>query len=78
MRKVCAALLLQSKIGQHFRGIITGASDKGTFVRLFDFPAEGKIVRETRGLDVGDKVSVRLIGADPENGFIDFEALRAS
>jgi exoribonuclease R len=75
MRKVCAALLLQPKIGQSFRGIITGATPKGTFVRLFDFPAEGKIIRGERGLDVGDKVLVKLTGADPESGFIDFETV---
>jgi VacB/RNase II family 3'-5' exoribonuclease len=77
MRKVCAALLLQPEIGQSFRGVITGASLKGTFVRLFDFPAEGKIVHGERGLDVGHKVEVRLRSTDPENGFIDFEVVRS-
>lgn len=73
MRKVCAAVLLQPRIGQMFSGVITGATFKGTYVRLFDLPAEGKIVRGERGVDVGDKVKVRLLAADPECGFIDFE-----
>ena len=73
MRKSAAALLLSSQVGQHFDGIITGASPKGTWVRIFDPPAEGKLVRGTKGLDVGDQLSVRLARTDVERGFIDFE-----
>ncbi len=73
MRKVVAASLLSKRIGEMFDGIITGASPKGTFVRLLKFPAEGMVVRGAQGVDVGDKVQVRLTGVDVDRGFIDFE-----
>ena len=73
MRKTAAALLLSSQIGDHFEGIVTGASPKGTWVRIFDPPAEGRLVRGTQGLDVGDRLRVRLAHTDVERGFIDFE-----
>jgi exoribonuclease-2 len=73
MRKVIAACLLGNQIGKVFDGIITGASVKGTYVRLLKFPAEGMVIRGARGVDVGDKVSVRLVGVDVARGFIDFE-----
>ena len=73
MRKVVAASLLSSKIGEIFDGVVTGASPKGTYVRLYKFPAEGKVVRGAHGIDVGDKVRVRLISVDVDRGFIDFE-----
>jgi VacB/RNase II family 3'-5' exoribonuclease len=75
MRKVCAATLIRARVGQEFSGMITGASRKGTYARLFDFPAEGKVVRGERGVDVGDRVRLRLLNADPETGFIDLERL---
>ena len=53
--------------------IVTGASEKGTWVRLFHPPVEeGKLIRGFEGLDVGDRVRVELIGTDAERGFIDF------
>ena len=55
-----------------FSGLVTGASDKGTYVRLLSPPAEGRVVRGERGMDVGDHVQVRLLNTDPEKGFIDF------
>jgi exoribonuclease-2 len=73
MRKAGAAMFLHDRIGQTFRAIVTGATPKGTYARLIDPPAEGRIVRREEGLQVGDKVTVRLIGTDPERGFIDFE-----
>lgn len=73
MRKVMAANLLSRRIGEMFDGIITGVSPKGTFVRLLGFPAEGMVVRGAQGVDVGDKVRVRLAAADVARGFIDFE-----
>jgi exoribonuclease-2 len=72
MRKVAAAVLLAGRIGQEFDAIVTGVTPKGTFARLIAPPAEGRVVRGERGLDVGDKVRVRLVGTDPERGFIDF------
>jgi len=73
MRKVAAACLLSRRLGEVFDGVITGASPKGTYVRLLKLPAEGRVVRGTRGIDVGDKVRVRLASVDVAKGFIDFE-----
>jgi len=72
LRKSAAALLLESRIGQRFDAIVTGASDRGTWVRLLEPPVEGKMVTGERGLDVGDKVRVELISTDVERGYIDF------
>jgi exoribonuclease-2 len=73
MRKVAAASLLNRRIGEVFDGIITGASPKGTYVRLLKFPAEGMVVQGAQGVDVGDTVRVRLASVDVAKGFIDFE-----
>jgi len=72
MRKSAAALLLASRIGDRFDAIVTGASDKGTWVRTFDPPAEGMVVRGSEGMDVGERVRVRLTQTDVARGFIDF------
>lgn len=72
MRKAAAACLLGDRIGQEFDGIVTGASSKGTWVRVFDPPVEGRVEQGGEGLDVGDQVRVKLLRADPERGFIDF------
>ncbi len=72
VQKSAAALLLEDRIGEKFDGIITGAADKGTWVRLIDIPVEGKLVQGFQGVDVGDRVRVRLIETDVERGFIDF------
>jgi VacB/RNase II family 3'-5' exoribonuclease len=71
-RKSAAALVVESRVGAHFDGIVTGASDKGTWVRVRKPPIEGRLVRGASGLDVGDRVSVELAGVDVERGFIDF------
>jgi VacB/RNase II family 3'-5' exoribonuclease len=72
VRKSAAALLLEQKIGQLFDGVVTGASEKGTWVRIFDPAAEGKLVHGFDGVEVGDKLRVKLISTDVERGFIDF------
>lgn len=72
MRKVAAAQLLSSRIGDEFDAIITGVSPSGVFARLFSPPAEGRIVRGEEGLDVGDKLRVKLVDTAPLKGFIDF------
>ena len=64
--KSAAALLLESRVGERFDGIITGASDKGTWIRIGHPCAEGKIVRGYEGLDVGDRVRVTLLDTDVE------------
>jgi VacB/RNase II family 3'-5' exoribonuclease len=76
VRKAASAILLAPRIGQRFNGVITGASDKGTWVRIEHPVAEGKIVRGFDGLDVGDRVAVELIHVDAARGFIDFSRAR--
>ncbi len=73
MRKVAAAVLLNGRVGEVFDGIVTGASPKGTYVRLFHPPVEGKVIRGEASMRVGGKVRVRLVSMDIEKGFIDFE-----
>ncbi|MGZ3405787.1 MAG: RNB domain-containing ribonuclease, partial [Polyangia bacterium] len=73
VQKSAAAQLLQHRVGSVFSGIITGANDKGTFVRVLEPTAEGKVVRGGQGLAVGQKVQVRLLAVNVEKGFIDFE-----
>jgi exoribonuclease-2 len=70
--KSAAALLLESRIGEQFAALVTGASSKGTYARLLDLPVEGRVVRGFEGLDVGDQMRVQLISVDVERGFIDF------
>jgi len=72
VRKAAAALILQNRHGDRFDGIVTGASEKGIWVRIFDPPAEGRVVRGEQGMDVGERVRVELVDTDPERGYIDF------
>jgi ribonuclease R len=71
-RKSAAALMLREQLGATFEGFVTGASVKGTWVRLLQPPVEGRIVSGFEGLDVGDRVTVKLERTDVERGFIDF------
>lgn len=73
MRKVVGTVILNGRIGEEFDSIVTGANDKGTYVRLLSPPVEGRVVRGEKGLDVGEKVRVRLLRMVPEKGYIDFE-----
>jgi len=75
-RKAAAAELLAHRIGSVFTAIVTGVNKNGTFVRLLSPPAEGRVVRGEQGLDVGERVRVRLIHTDPAKGHIDFESVR--
>jgi VacB/RNase II family 3'-5' exoribonuclease len=72
VRKSAAACILEPRIGQRFDGVVTGASEKGTWVRVFHPPVEGKVVHGGHGVDVGDKVNVKLVDVNVERGFIDF------
>jgi exoribonuclease-2 len=72
IRKSAAALLFEGRVGQRFPGIVTGASEKGTWVRVLAPPVEGKLQRGWEGLDVGDRLQVQLLSTDVERGFIDF------
>jgi VacB/RNase II family 3'-5' exoribonuclease len=73
VRKSAAALVVASRVGQTFDALVTGASSKGTFVRVMAPLIDGKVVGGEKGLDVGDRVRVRLTHVDVERGFIDFE-----
>lgn len=75
MRKAAAAMLLEDRVGETFEAFVTGASDRGTYVRLIRPPVEGRVMRGEQCLKVGHKVMVRLVHTDPEKGFVDFECL---
>jgi exoribonuclease-2 len=72
MRKVAAAVMLGAHVGETFDAIVTGVKPKGTFARLLRPPADGMVVRRSRGLRVGQRIRVKLLSTDPERGFIDF------
>jgi exoribonuclease-2 len=72
MGKRVAAVAMHQRIGEMFAAIVTGVTPKGTFVRVLNPPVEGMLCRGYEGLDVGDRIRVRLIDTDPERGFIDF------
>ena len=72
--KAVGAMLLKHRVGEFFDGVVTGASLKGTWARLFEVPVEGKIVSGEKGLDVGHRVRLKLVEANPARGFIDFAA----
>jgi exoribonuclease-2 len=73
MRKRAAAVALANSIGRSFRGVVTGASEKGVYVRVFNPPVEGRVIRGEQGLEVGDIVTVTLLHTDPQHAFIDFQ-----
>jgi len=75
VRKCIAATVMRSHLGEKFTAIVTGASDKGTWVRVSAPPVEGKLNGAVRGLEVGDRVEVELHSVDPYQGFIDFQRL---
>ena len=69
--KSAAAMLLESRIGEQFAALVTGASAKGTWARLLTIPVEGRVVHGFEGADVGDQIRVRLMSVNVERGFID-------
>lgn len=71
--KSAAAMVMESKIGEKFDAIVTGASDKGTWVRLLHTPIEGRLIRGFEGMDIGHRLRVQLILTDVERGYIDFK-----
>ncbi len=75
MRKAAGAILLMDRVGETFMGLVTGASEKGTYARIIDPPVEGRVVKNEDGLKVGQRVQLRLLHTDPEKGFIDFERI---
>lgn len=76
--KSAAALLLESRIGEQFDSIVTGASEKGTWVRLLNIPVEGRLISGFDGMDVGDQTHVQLTSVDVEKGYIDFIKIGSS
>jgi exoribonuclease-2 len=76
VEKSTAALLLESRIGERFDALVTGASDKGTWVRLLQPSVEGRLVSGFQGLDAGHRLRVQLVHTDVERGFIDFKRAR--
>ena len=76
--KSAAAMLLASRIGERFDAICTGAADKGTWVRIFQPPIEGRLLYGYEGVEVGNRLKVQLIHTDIEKGFIDFKKIQSS
>jgi ribonuclease R len=74
-RKAAAALLLHDRIGSTFDAIVTGVNKDGTYVRLLSPPAEGRVLHGEKGMDVGERVRVKLTGTDARRGFIDFDGV---
>lgn len=72
VRKSAAAFVLARRVGERFEAIVTGAAPKGTWVRTLHPPVEGRLVGGFDGVDVGDRIDVRLVDVDVERGFIDF------
>ena len=76
--KSAAAQLLSSRIGDRFDAICTGAADKGTWVRIFQPPIEGRLLYGFEGVDVGDRLKVQLVRTDVEKGYIDFKRISSN
>jgi exoribonuclease-2 len=76
--KSAAALLLESRIGEQFDAIVTGASSKGTWVRLLTVPVEGRLIHGFEGIDIGDRLRVQLVSTNVERGYIDFRKVGPS
>ena len=72
MQKRIAAVAMSHRIGETFRAIVTGVNEHGTFARALSPHVEGMLVRGQQGLDVGDRIKVKLVRTDPWHGFIDF------
>ena len=76
--KSAAALLLESRIGEKYDAVVTGASDKGVWARLLAIPVEGRVVRGFEGMDVGDRIRLQLVAVDVERGYIDLRKVGSS
>jgi exoribonuclease-2 len=72
MHKRIEAVALAGRVGESFPAVVTGVTPKGVYVRVFDPPVEGRLMRGEQGVDVGDRVRVTLLATDPQRGFIDF------
>jgi exoribonuclease-2 len=72
MKKSAIIVILSSKINEIFDGLVTGATPKGTWIRIFHPPVEGKLIQGFENVDVGEQIKVKLVHVDIEAGFIDF------
>jgi len=72
MTKRIAAAAMANRVGEVFSAFVTGVTPKGVFVRIVDPPVEGRLMRGEQGLDVGDRLEVRLLSTDQQRGYIDF------
>ena len=72
MSKRLAAVAMQHRIGEVFDAIVTGVTDRGTFVRVLQPHIEGLLAQGQQGLDVGDRLRAKLVRTDVQKGFIDF------
>lgn len=72
VHKSAAAALLSDHIGERYDALVTGVTSRGTWVRVLHPPVEGMLVQGARGVDVGDRIHVRLVAVDVERGYIDF------
>jgi VacB/RNase II family 3'-5' exoribonuclease len=72
MDKRMAAAALHDRIGQSFQAVVTGVTPSGVYVRVLELPVEGRLMHGEQGLDVGDRLRVKLLHTDPQRGFIDF------
>ena len=71
MSKRIAALAMTHRIGETFDAIVTGVTPHGTFVRVLQPHIEGLLV-QAQGVDVGDRLRVKLTRTDVQRGYIDF------
>jgi exoribonuclease-2 len=70
--KSAGAMVLSARTGDKFDATVTGAADKGTWVRLRHPAVEGKLLKGFEHLKVGDRIRVQLVSTDVERGYIDF------
>lgn len=72
VRKSAEAQFLSGRIGETFDAIVTGACERGTWVRVLKPPVEGMLVSGRTGVEIGDQIQVQLVNLDVQHGFIDF------
>ena len=72
MRKTVGVAVLAERTGDVFDAVVTGVTKRGVFVRLLDPPVEGRVTEGEEGMDVGDRVRVRLLRTEAASGHVDF------
>jgi len=72
MSKRLAAVAMSHRVGETFDAMVTGATPKGTFVRVLQPHIEGLLAQGAQGLHIGDKIRAKLSRTDVQRGFIDF------